>query len=91
MKTIDIGAAVRSMTSLPATVFGIKDRGQLRVGAFADVLIFDVAKIHEPATYENPHQLAEGMSDILVNGALVRRNGTFTAALPGRVVTPERH
>ena len=90
-KTIDIGAAVRSMTSLPATVFGIKDRGQLRVGAFADVLIFDVAKIHEPATYENPHQLAEGMSDILVNGALVRRNGTFTAALPGRVVTPERH
>ncbi len=89
-KTIDIAAAIRSMTSLPATVFGIKDRGQLRPGAFADVLIFDLAKVHEPATYANPHQLAEGMTDILVNGVLVRRDGKFTSSLPGRVVTPER-
>ena len=88
--TVDIAAAVRSMTTLPATVFGLKDRGQLRAGAFADVLIFDLAKVNDAATYEKPHQLAEGMTDILVNGELVRREGTFTSALAGRVLRPER-
>jgi N-acyl-D-amino-acid deacylase len=88
--TIDIATAVRSMTSMPATVFGLKDRGQLRAGAFADVLIFDLAKVNDAATYVDPHQLSEGMNDILVNGELVRRDGKFTTALPGRVLTPER-
>lgn len=88
--TIDIATAVRSMTSMPATVFGLKDRGQLRPGAFADVLIFDLAKVNDAATYVDPHQLSEGMHDILVNGELVRRDGKFTTALPGRVLTPER-
>jgi N-acyl-D-amino-acid deacylase len=46
--------------------------------------------VHEPATYANPHQLAEGMNEILVNGVLVRRDGTFTSALAGRVVIPEQ-
>ena len=63
------------MTTLPATVFGMKDRGQLRAGAFADVLIFDLAKVNDAATYENPHQLAEGMTDIIVNGEVARRDG----------------
>ena len=49
------------MTTLPATVFGLKDRGQLRAGAFADVLIFDLAKVNDAATYEKPHQLSEGI------------------------------
>lgn len=89
-KTIDLPSAIRSMTSLPATVFGLKDRGQLRPGAFADILIFDLATVHEPGTYEQPHQLAQGIDDILVNGEIVRRDGRFTSALPGRVVTPER-
>ena len=52
--------AIRSMTSLPATLFGLKDRGQLRAGALADVLIFDLAKVNDAATYQEPHQLAEG-------------------------------
>jgi N-acyl-D-amino-acid deacylase len=89
--TVTIEAAVRSMTTLPASVFGMKDRGQLRPGAFADVLIFDLAKISDTATYEEPHQLAEGMSDIVVNGEVARRNGTFTPALAGRVLRPERN
>ena len=89
--TVDIATAVRSMTSLPATVFGLKDRGQLRAGAFADVLLFDLAKVNDAATYEKPHQLAEGMNDIIVNGELVRRDGKFTGTLPGRVLRPERH
>jgi N-acyl-D-amino-acid deacylase len=78
------------MTSLPATLFGLKDRGQLRAGALADVLVFDLAKVNDAATYQQPHQLAEGMTDIIVNGRWARRNGQFTTILAGRVVTPER-
>jgi N-acyl-D-aspartate/D-glutamate deacylase len=78
------------MTSLPATVFGLKDRGALRVGAFADVLIFNLSQVHEAATYAEPHQLSQGIDDILVNGAVIRSRGSFTTALPGRVLTPER-
>jgi len=88
--TVDLATAIRSMTTLPATVFGLKDRGQLRAGAFADVLIFDLAKVNDAATYENPHQIAEGMNDIIVNGELARRDGRFTGALLGRVLRPER-
>ena len=87
---IDIAAAIRSMTTLPATVFGLKDRGQLRAGAFADVLIFDLSKVNDAATYDKPHQLSEGIDDIIVNGELARRHGKFTAALAGRVLRPER-
>jgi N-acyl-D-amino-acid deacylase len=88
---IDIAQAIRSMTTLPATVYGLKDRGQLRPGAFADVLIFDLAKVNDAATYDKPHQLSEGFDDIIVNGELARRNGRFTTALAGRVLRPERH
>jgi N-acyl-D-amino-acid deacylase len=87
---IDLPSAIRSMTSLSAQVFGLKDRGQIRAGAFADVLIFDPVRVNDPATYQDPHRLAEGMTFIFVNGELVRDNGTFTAALAGRVITPER-
>jgi N-acyl-D-aspartate/D-glutamate deacylase len=87
---VDLAAAVRSMTTLPATVFGLKDRGQLRAGAFADVLIFDLAAINDAATYDKPHQLSDGFDDIIVNGELARRGGTFTTTLAGRVLRPER-
>lgn len=78
--------AIRSMTSLPATVFGIKDRGVLRAGAFADIAIFDPATIRDTATYEQPQQLAEGVSTVIVNGTVVRDDGKFTDALPGKVL-----
>jgi N-acyl-D-amino-acid deacylase len=87
---VDLPFAIRSMTSLPAQVFALKDRGQIRPGAFADVLMFDPAKVNDPATYQDPHQLAEGMHHILVNGEVVRDNARFTSALPGRVLTAER-
>ena len=86
-----LAAAIRSMTSLPATVYGLKERGQIRPGAFADVLLFDPAKVDDVATYQEPHQLAAGMDTIIVNGRLVRRDGVFAAELSGRVVTPDRH
>jgi N-acyl-D-amino-acid deacylase len=87
---IDLPFAVRSMTSLPAQVFAVKDRGLVRVGAFADLLVFDPAAINDAATYQEPHQLAQGMTHMLVNGVLVRENGAFTTALPGRVLAPDR-
>jgi N-acyl-D-amino-acid deacylase len=87
---IDWPSAIRSMTHLPAMVFGLKDRGQLRVGAWADILVFDPARVRDVATYADPHHLSEGMEVVVVNGVLVRDEGRFTRAFPGRVVSPER-
>ena len=85
-KTMGIESAIRSMTSLPASVFGLTDRGAIRPGAIADLAIFDPAKIRDRATYVDPHHLAEGMSHVLVNGVVVLDDGQFTKALPGRVL-----
>lgn len=87
---VDLAFAIRSMTSLPAAVYGIKDRGVLRPGAFADLVVFDLDRVDDVATYDRPHQLAAGMDTILVNGQLMRRDGAWTDALPGRVLRPDR-
>ena len=87
---IDLPFAVRSMTSLPASVYGMKDRGMLRPGAWADVLIFDPARVRDAATYQEPHQIAEGMEYVLVNGVIAKDGNLFTDTLGGKVVTPER-
>ena len=87
---IDLPFAIRSMTSLPAQVFGMKDRGLIRAGAYADIVMFDAAKINDAATYQDPHQLSEGVTHIVVNGTVVRENGMFTGVLPGRVLAPQR-
>jgi N-acyl-D-amino-acid deacylase len=78
------------MTSLPASVFRLEDRGVIREGAAADLVIFDPAGITDRATYRNPHQLAEGVSHVIVNGVVVLDDGRFTDALPGRVLTRAR-
>jgi N-acyl-D-amino-acid deacylase len=88
--TIDLPFAIRSMTSLPASVFGLKDRGVLRPGAWADVLVFDPAKVRDAATYLEPHQMSEGMEYVLVNGVVEKEANMFTGKLGGRVVTPDR-
>ena len=87
---IDLPFAVRSMTSLPASVYGLKDRGVMRPGAWADILVFDPKNVRDTATYLEPHQLAEGMTYILVNGVIEQDNGVYTGKLGGRVVTPDR-
>lgn len=87
---VDLPFAIRSMTALAAEVFGIKDRGAVRPGAFADLVVFDLAAVKETATYEQPHQLAEGFDTIVVNGRLARRAGTFAEGLAGRVLRLER-
>jgi N-acyl-D-amino-acid deacylase len=85
-KVVGLEFAVRSMTSLPAAVFGIRDRGVLRPGAFADITIFDPATITDTATYADPQRLATGVQTVIVNGIVIRDGGVFTDALPGRVL-----
>lgn len=85
-RVVSLEFAIRSMTSLPASVFGLTDRGVIRPGAFADLVIFDPATVRDAATYAAPQQLAEGVSDVLVNGVTVRLDGNFTDALPGKVL-----
>jgi N-acyl-D-amino-acid deacylase len=87
---VDLPFAIRSMTALSAEVFGIKDRGVIRPGAFADLVAFDLAAVDEAATYEQPHQLAKGLDTIVVNGRVVRARGAFADVLPGRVLRLDR-
>jgi N-acyl-D-amino-acid deacylase len=84
---IDLPAAIRSMTSLPASVFHIDDRGAIRPGMTADLLVFDLPRVRDVATYEKPHQLSEGMIAIIVNGGVEMLDGSFTSAQFGRVLT----
>jgi len=83
---ITLEDAVRSMTSLPARVFRVDGRGELRPGAFADLVVFDPALVRDTATFTKPHQLAEGMRDVFVNGRAAIRDGAFTDDRPGRVL-----
>jgi N-acyl-D-amino-acid deacylase len=85
-QVVGLEFAIRSMTSLPAAVFGMSGRGVIREGAFADLAIFDPARVRDVATYADPHHLAEGMSFVLVNGVVVLSEGKFTDALPGSVL-----
>lgn len=78
--------AVRKMTSLPASRFGMTDRGVLRVGAFADVVMFDPATIIDSASFELPKQPAAGIDAVIVNGRFVWRDGAATGSRPGRVL-----
>ncbi|WP_375396574.1 amidohydrolase family protein [uncultured Sphingomonas sp.] len=78
--------AIRRLTSLPADNLSLPDRGRLRVGAFADIVVFDPARVADHATYDNPAQLATGVDNVLVNGRFARRDGKPTGAATGRVV-----
>ncbi|HKS24195.1 MAG TPA: D-aminoacylase [Thermoanaerobaculia bacterium] len=78
--------AVRKMTSLAAARAGFRDRGVLKEGMRADVVIFDPNTIRDVSTYEDPHHFSEGISTVIVNGTAVLREGKMTGALPGRVL-----
>ncbi|CAN5660633.1 amidohydrolase family protein [soil metagenome] len=78
--------AVRKMTSANAQILGLGDRGLLREGMFADVVVFDPATVRDLATYDRPHQNSVGVRDVWVNGIRVLRDGTHTGAKPGRAL-----
>jgi dihydroorotase/N-acyl-D-amino-acid deacylase len=78
--------AIRKFTSLPAQRMRLGDRGVLKVGLWADVVVFDPVKVRDRATFAEPNQLSEGMQWVLVNGVPVIAEGRATGALPGRVL-----
>jgi N-acyl-D-amino-acid deacylase len=86
-KVIPLEEAIRKMTSLPARHFGFADRGVIRPGAFADLVIFDPATVSERATYAAPHAYPSGISAVLVNGVVTVKAGKHTGAKAGQVVT----
>jgi N-acyl-D-aspartate/D-glutamate deacylase len=85
-KVLQLEDAVRKMTSLPAQVLGLKDRGLLREGYRADVVVFDPDTVADRATYDNPKQYPQGIDTVLVNGVVVIDNGHHTGARPGTIV-----
>jgi len=89
-EVIDLPFAIRSMTSLPAQVYRIPDRGLLQEGMAADVVVFDLGKTRERGTFTDPHQLAEGMVHVFVNGEAAIQEGEFTGILAGKVLRKAR-
>ena len=85
-KVITLEEAIRRLTSLPAANLKIEKRGSLKPGYYADLAIFDPAKVQDHATFENPHQYSSGMVHVFVNGTQVLRDGEHTNAKPGRFV-----
>jgi len=85
-KVLSLEEAVRKMTSLPASFFGFPGRGVIREGAYADLVLFDAAKVKDEATYADPRAYPTGMPHVLVNGVFVVRDGKTTGARPGMVL-----
>jgi N-acyl-D-amino-acid deacylase len=85
-KKLTLEDAIRKCSALPAQRMRLTDRGVLKTGMWADVVIFDPSTIHDLATFENPNQLSQGMDYVLVNGVSVIDQGKMTGALPGRVL-----
>jgi len=88
-RVITIEEAIRKMTSLPANKLGLKDRGIIRRGFWADLVIFNPKTIIDAATFENPHQYPKGIEYVIVNGRIVINKGEHTGELPGRVLERE--
>ena len=84
--TMPLQEAIRKLANLPATNLKLQKRGELKVGNFADVLVFDPAKVIDHATFAKPHQYATGMVHVFVNGIQVLKEGEHTGAKPGRFV-----
>jgi N-acyl-D-amino-acid deacylase len=85
-KALSLPQAIHKLAALPAATLSLADRGELKSGYFADVVVFDPATIQDHATYERPHQLATGVDDVWVNGVRALRAGEATGAASGRAV-----
>jgi N-acyl-D-amino-acid deacylase len=86
-RVIELEDAVRKMSSAVATRVGLRDRGLLRPGYYADVVVFDPAEIYDLATFAEPHRLSRGVSEVWINGVRVLKQGRHTGATPGKVLT----
>jgi N-acyl-D-amino-acid deacylase len=86
LKVIPLEDAIRKMTSLPASILGLTDRGTIKDGQWADLVIFDPATVADKATFEDPFQYPVGIDTVLVNGKVVLEEGKHTGARPGKVL-----
>ena len=83
---LDLPTAIHRMTGMPAAKFRLVDRGAVRPGAYADLVVFDPARIADTATYEDPCRFPTGIRAVFVNGVAVARDGVHTGARPGRAL-----
>lgn len=90
-KLISLPFAIRGMTSLPSQFLGIADRGRLTVGHYADINIFNLAKLKDKATYENSQQYSEGLEYVLINGQIALEKGKATTILAGKPLIRHQH
>ena len=84
LKVLRLEDAIRKMSSLPANTFQLKQRGELREGNWADIVVFDPEKVTDPAIYNDPHHYATGIPHVLVNGVQVIKDSGHTGAKPGQ-------
>ena len=87
---LSLESAIRAQTSLPALIMGLADRGEIREGNWADLVVFDLETIADQATFVDPHQHATGIDHVLVNGEFVVENGEILLTLPGKVLASRR-
>jgi len=88
LQRLSLASAVKKMTSMPADVLGLKDRGRIAAGMVADLVVFDPEAVHETATFQNPHQLAKGFDWAFIGGQLAFQSLHGTVARLGRVLRP---
>ena len=89
-KLVSLPFAVRNSSALTAEIFRIPERGLIREGYFADVIVFDPQTVSDRATYEQPELLAEGMRYVIVNGRVAVENGTYTGVFAGRALRKKK-
>ena len=89
-KLFSLETAIHKMTGMPADQLGLAERGRLKIGYAADVVVFDADKIVDRATFDDPHQFPDGVEAVVVNGELVVHQGEHLGARPGKVLRPER-
>jgi len=85
-RVLPLAHAIHKMTGLPARRLGLSDRGVIRPGAKADLVVFEPRRVRDRATYEAPHQYPEAIEHVVVNGRFVIRDGEHTGSLPGRIL-----
>jgi len=90
-KIIPLGHAVRSASGLPADILELPQRGYIKTGYFADIVVFDPKTLRDKAKFDDPHQYADGVRYLLINGTMAIEQGKYTEKLPGRVLRHVSH
>ncbi len=85
-KVLSLETAIKKMTSMPAKIMGLNNRGKLACGMVADITIFDPETVSDMATFENPHQFPNGIETVILSGNIIIHQGTHTDSMSGQVI-----